>query len=82
MKSGNIDHAEKLLNQVINSMEAYIDAQVVLSNKTGNIDFVKPEKIIESYITNLKERNSAENETLTDIIDSMQETLDKAKKDK
>ena len=75
MKNGNIDKAEKLMNQVINSMGAFIDAQLILSNLPGNISFVKSKDIIKSYITSLLENNEASDPETDYLIDSMKEIL-------
>ena len=75
MKNGNIEQAEKLLNQVINSMGAFIDAQLILSNLPGNISFVKSKDIIESYITSLLENNEVSDPEKDYLIDSMKEIM-------
>lgn len=80
MKNGNIDKAEKLMNQVINSMGAFIDAQLILSNLPGNINFVKDKDIIKSYITSLLENNEASDPETDYLIDSMKEIMNSIEK--
>lgn len=75
MKNGNIEQAEKLMNQVINSMGAFIDAQLILSNLSGNISFVKSKDIIKSYLTSLLENNGVSDPEKEYLIDSMREIL-------
>jgi hypothetical protein len=75
MKNGNIDKAEKLMNQVINSMGAFIDAQLILSNLPGNINFVKDKDIIKSYIASLQENNEVSESEKDYLIDSMKEIM-------
>jgi len=75
MKNGNIEKAEKLMNQVINSMGAFIDAQLILSNLSGNISFVKSKDIIKSYLTSLLENNGVSDPEKDYLIDSMREIL-------
>lgn len=75
MKNGNIEQAEKLMNQVINSMGAFIDAQLMLSNLPGNINFVKTKDIIKSYIDSLEENNKVSDSEKGYLIDSMREIL-------
>jgi hypothetical protein len=75
MKNGNIKQAEKLMNQVINSMGAFIDAQLILSNLSGNISFVKSKDIIKSYLTSLLENNGVSDPEKDYLIDSMREIL-------
>ncbi len=79
MKNGNFEQAEKLMNQVINSMGAFIDAQLILSDLPGRFSFVKSENIIESYITNLQKCNGAANSEKDEIIERMKEILDSFK---
>jgi hypothetical protein len=80
MKNGNTDKAEKLMNQVINSMGAFIDAQLILSNLPGNISFVKSKDIIKSYITSLLENNEASDPEKDYLIDSMKEIMNNIEK--
>jgi hypothetical protein len=80
MKNGNIEQAEKLMNQVINSMGAFIDAQLILSNLPGNISFVKSKDIIKSYITSLLENNEASDPETDYLIDSMKEIMNSIEK--
>ena len=75
MKNGNIEQAEKLMDQIINSMGAFIDAQLILSNLPGNISFVKSKDIIKSYITSLLENNEVSDPEKDDLIASMKETM-------
>jgi len=77
MKNGNIEQAEKLMNQVINSMGAFIDAQLILSNLLGNISFVKSKDIIKSYITSLLENNEASDSETDHLIYSMKEIVNR-----
>ena len=63
------------MNQVINSMGAFIDAQLILSNLPGNISFVKSKDIIKSYITSLLENNEVSDPEKDDLIASMKETM-------
>jgi hypothetical protein len=67
------------MNQVINSMGAFIDAQLILSDLPGRFSFVKSENIIESYITNLQKCNGAANSEKDEIIERMKEILDSFK---
>jgi hypothetical protein len=75
MKNGNIEQAEKLMNQVINSMGAFIDAQLILSNLPGNISFVKSKDIIKSYIARLQENSEVSDSEKDYLIDSMKEIM-------
>lgn len=75
IENGNIEQAEKLLNQVIICMSAYIDAQVILSNSSDNISFVDPKDIIESYINSLEESNEPADTERNGIIGRMEEIL-------
>jgi len=75
MKNGNIEQAEKLMNQVINSMGAFIDAQLILSNSPGNISLVKSKDIIKSYIISLLENNEVSDSEKDDLIDRMREII-------
>ena len=75
MKNGNIEKAEKLMNQVINSMGAFIDAQLILSNLPGNIGFVKSKDIIKSYIARLQENSEVSDSEKDYLIDSMKEIM-------
>ena len=75
MKNGNTEQAEKLLNIVINSISAYIDAQVILSNSSKNISFVNSKDIIESYINDLQESNGPIDTEKDYMIDRMKEIL-------
>ncbi|MBM7854010.1 hypothetical protein JOC37_000382 [Desulfohalotomaculum tongense] len=75
MKNGNIEQAEKLINQVINSMGAFIDAQLILSNLPGNVSFVKSKDIIKSYITSLLENKEPSDPEKDYLIDSMKEIM-------
>ena len=78
MKNGNFEQAEKLMNQVINSMGAFIDAQLILSDLSGRFSFVNPEDIINSYIANLQKCNKADPEK-NEIIERMNEILGRFK---
>jgi len=80
MKNGNIEQAEKLMNQVINSMGAFIDAQLILSNLPENFSFVKSKDIIKSYITSLLEDNDASDPEKDYLIDSMKEIMNSIEK--
>jgi len=80
MKNGNIEQAEKLMNQVINSMGAFIDAQLILSNLPGNINFVKTKDIIKSYIDSLEENNKVSDSEKGYLIDSMKEIMNSIEK--
>lgn len=75
MKNGNIEQAEELMNQVINSMGAFIDAQLILSNLPGNIGFVKSKDIIKSYIARLQENSEVSDSEKDYLIDSMKEIM-------
>ena len=75
MKNGNFEQAEKLMNQVINSMGAFIDAQLILSNLPGNISFVKSKDIIKSYIARLQENSEVSDSEKDYLIDSMKEIM-------
>lgn len=75
MRNGDIEQAEKLMDQVINSMGAFIDAQLILSNSPGNISFVKSKDIIKSYITSLLENNEVSDPEKDDLIDRMKEIM-------
>lgn len=77
MKNGNIEQAEKLMNQVINSMGAFIDAQLILSNSPGNISLVKSKDIIKSYITSLLENNEVSVSEKDDLINRMREIMNR-----
>lgn len=80
MKNGNIEQAEKLMNQVINSMGAFIDAQLILSNLPGNINFVKTKDIIKSYIDSLEENNKVSDYEKGYLIDSIKEIMNNIEK--
>jgi len=75
MKKENYGHAEELLNNVINSMGAYVDAQVILSSKPENINFVNPVKILETYIASLKQNGAKDTADIDYIIKGMQENI-------
>ena len=79
MKNGDIEQAEKLMNQVINSMGAFIDAQLILSNLPGNINFVDKD-IIKSYIASLQENNEVSESEKDYLIDSMKEIMNSIEK--
>ncbi|MDR9787949.1 MAG: hypothetical protein RJR37_12010 [Peptococcaceae bacterium MAG4] len=80
MKNGNIEQAEKLMNQVINSMGTFIDAQLILSNLPGNINFVKTKDIIKSYIDSLEENNKVSDYEKGYLIDSIEEIMNNIEK--
>ena len=80
MKNGDIEQAEKLMNQVINSMGAFIDAQLILSNLPGNINFVKTKDIIKSYIDSLEENNKVSDYEKGYLIDSIKEIMNNIEK--
>lgn len=75
MIQGNCERAGKLLNIVINSMGAFIDAQVMLSNKPENISFIEPAEILESYIEALKSNNFKESAEIDSVVKRMEELI-------
>ncbi|AHM55857.1 hypothetical protein EAL2_c05550 [Peptoclostridium acidaminophilum DSM 3953] len=79
MKSGKLEQAEELMNQVINSMGAFIDAQLILSDLRGKFSFVKSEDIIKSYVTSLQENNEVTDTEKDDFIGRMKEIMNSIK---
>ncbi len=75
MIQGNCERAGKLLNIVINSMGAFIDAQVMLSNKPENTSFIEPAEILESYIEALKSNNFKESAEIDSVVKRMEELI-------
>ena len=56
-------------------MGAFINAQLILSNLPGNINFVKDKDIIKSYIASLQENNEVSESEKDYLIDSMKEIM-------
>ena len=75
MKQENYRSAERLINIVVNSMGAYIDAQSILDSEPENMRFIKPKSILESYIEAYESKNFEGNEDSDYIIKHIKETI-------